>query len=210
MCPDLRIGDVARKFGSAAAIGDSMAGKGDGAVATLLGRVDGSVSDAVRGPRIGGAGATDASASDTAGQIFTDAELAQSVLSAIRRAELLPIGKVRSVVRNGWLILEGEVEAPSQRRAAEEAVRGLNGIRGISNNILIESEVMAQRVSQKIDETFVRCAKLSAQRVSVTARDHQIILSGYVRSCEERAEAETAAWAVPGVAQVINRIRANI
>ena len=69
---------------------------------------------------------------------------------------------------------------------------------------------MAQRVSQKIDETFVRSAKLSAQRVSVTARDHQIILSGFVRSGEERAEAETAAWAVPGVAQVVNRIRANV
>ena len=103
-----------------------MAGKGEGAVATLMGRVDGSVSDAVRGPRIGGAGTVDASANDIAGQIFTDAELAQSVLSAIRRAELLPIGKVRTVVRNGWLILEGEVEAPAQRRAAEQAVRGVN------------------------------------------------------------------------------------
>ena len=140
---------------------------------------------------------------------FSDAKLAQSALSAIERNALLPAGKVRSVVRNGWLILVGEVEKPIQKRTAEEAVRGLNGIRGVSNNILIESEAMAQRVAQKIDEMFVRNARLSAQRISITACDHKIILSGCVRSAVEREEAEMAAWTVPGVAYVVNRLRAT-
>jgi osmotically-inducible protein OsmY len=138
---------------------------------------------------------------------FSDAKLAQSALSAIERNLLLPAGKVRSVVRNGWLILVGEVERPIQKRTAEEAVRGLNGIRGVSNNILIESEALAQRVTQKIDEMFVRNARLSAHRISITACDHKIILSGCVRSAGEREEAEMAAWTVPGVALVVNRLR---
>jgi osmotically-inducible protein OsmY len=140
---------------------------------------------------------------------LSDAKLAQSALSAIERTALLPAGKIRLVVRNAWLILVGEVEKPIHKRTAEEAVRGLHGIRGVSNNILIESEAMAQRVAQKIDEVFVRNARLSAHRISITASDHKIILSGCVRSAVEREEAEMAAWTVPGVAHVVNRLRAT-
>lgn len=143
-----------------------------------------------------------ASFNDTA-----DADLVQSALSAIQRHPLVAAANVRPVVRNGWLILEGEVQGQAQRLAAEDAVRGLDGIHGVSNNIRIESEAIAQRVSQKIDETFVRNARLSAHGISVTATDHKIILSGCVRSALEREHAEAAAWEVPGVAQVVNRIR---
>ncbi len=138
---------------------------------------------------------------------LSDAELTQSVLAAIRRNAPASAGKVRPVVRNGWLTLDGEVEGPVQKRATEDALRGVNGIRSMSNKILIESEAMARRVSRKIDETFTLGARLSARRVSVTARDHVVILSGFVRTSVEREEAEAAAWAVPGVAEVINRTR---
>ncbi len=137
----------------------------------------------------------------------SDADLARSAWSAIARNPLLRAGKVRPVVRNGWLILAGELEGLTQKRMAEDAVRNLDGIRGVSNNILIESDALAQRVSQGIDAAFVRSALLSAHRIAITACDHKIILSGCVRSLVEREEAEMAAWAVPGVAQVVNWLR---
>jgi osmotically-inducible protein OsmY len=140
------------------------------------------------------------------GKIPSDIELTQSVQAAIRRSALAS-DTVRAVVRNGWLILDGEVEGPMQKRAAEDTVRGLTGIRGMSNNIQIICDTIARRVSQKIDETLTLGARLSAHRVSVMARDHTIILSGFVRTNQEREDAEAAAWAVPGVAEVINRIR---
>jgi osmotically-inducible protein OsmY len=137
----------------------------------------------------------------------SDADLTRSARWAIERKAFLPAGKVRLVVRNGWLILGGEVEQPIQKRMAEDAVKNLDGIRGVSNNILIESDALAQRIGQKIDEAFVRSALFSAHRISITACDHTVILSGCVRSLVEREEAEMAAWAVPGVAQVVNRLR---
>jgi osmotically-inducible protein OsmY len=79
----------------------------------------------------------------------------------------------------------------------------------VSNNILIESDALAQRVGRKIDEAFVRSALFSAHHISITASDHKIILSGCVRSLVESEEAEMAAWAVPGVAQVVNRLRST-
>jgi osmotically-inducible protein OsmY len=68
---------------------------------------------------------------------------------------------------------------------------------------------MAQRVSRRIDEAFISNARLSASRISVSACNHRIILSGSVRSGVEREEAERAAWGAPGVAHVVNRIRAT-
>jgi osmotically-inducible protein OsmY len=140
---------------------------------------------------------------------ISDAELTRSARLAIERDRHKLADKIAVVVRNGWLILEGEVEGLVQKRAAEVAVRGLHGIRGVSNNIRIESEAIAHRVSRKIDETFIRSARLSAHGISVTAWDHKVILSGWARSAAECQEAEVAAWAVRGVAQVVNRIRAT-
>jgi osmotically-inducible protein OsmY len=149
------------------------------------------------------------SATDSGGaSSLSDSHLLQLALPALERDALVPAEKVRVVIRNGWLILDGAVEARIQRQAAEDAVKALPGIRGVSNNILIESEVMAQRVSRKIDEALVRNARLSASRISVSASNHKVILCGSVHSRTEREEAEAAAWAVPGVGHVVNRIRA--
>src|ERR1700743_2398968 len=45
--------------------------------------------------------------------------------SALAHNPLLPADKIRVVVRNAWLILEGEVQAHVQRQAAEDAVKDL-------------------------------------------------------------------------------------
>ncbi len=210
MCPDLRLyDDTEQKLAS-----DPTVGRIPGAVVaeTALANPPGGVYAGSESERIGvlfgydNASRPAATQQGANGQ--SDASLTQLARSALAKNGAVPTGKVRPVVRNAWLILEGEVEARVQRHAAEESVKGLPGIRGISNNLLIESEVMAQRVSRKIDEAFIRNARLSANRVSVTACNHKIILSGSVHSGVERDAAETAAWGVPGVAHVVNRIRA--
>jgi osmotically-inducible protein OsmY len=179
----------------------------ESAVATVtkyIAQVARDSSDALEGD---GANETEAG---TGGGNCSDIEMERLAQSAIARRAFLAASKVRPVVRNGWLILVGEVEGPVQKRMAEDAVRDLDGIRGVSNNILIEADALAQRVGQKIDDAFVRSALFSAHRISITASDHKIILSGCVRSMVEREEAETAAWAVPGVAQVVNRLRVMV
>jgi len=137
---------------------------------------------------------------------MTDTDLAQSVLSALERSAVVPAGMINPVVRNGWVILDGAVEAPYQKRAVEEAIRHLNGIRGFSDYLVIESDLIARHVGQKIAEVFALNALLTSHRIMVTVHDHKVILSGMARSISERDDAEAAAWAVPGVAAVINRI----
>lgn len=137
----------------------------------------------------------------------SDTDLVQAVLSALKWNAAVPADKIKPIVRDGWLTLEGKVEWFYQKRAAEDAVRPLEGIRGVTNNVIIESNVVPQQVSQKITEALTRNAQLDARRISVIAHDHKVTLSGSVRLWDERDAAETAAWAAPGVTAVENHIR---
>jgi osmotically-inducible protein OsmY len=136
---------------------------------------------------------------------LSDGALAELALSSIERGMSGGVKNAQTTVRGGWLILEGEVETPQQKRAVEEVVRHLGQIRGISNNIALEADALTRRVSRSIDEKFAASAHRRAHRILVTASDHRIILSGTATA--ERDEAEAAAWQVPGVAYVVNRIR---
>jgi len=79
-------------------------------------------------------------------------------------------------------------------------------VRGVANEIVVKPHVSAADVQTKIEAAFRRSADIDARRVSVVARDGQIVLTGNVRSWAERQEAERAAWAAPGVSRVDDRI----
>jgi osmotically-inducible protein OsmY len=49
-------------------------------------------------------------------------------------------------------------------------------------------------------------ADVDARRIRVDVHDSTIQLSGNVRSWADKSEAETAAWAAPGVTRVDNQL----
>jgi osmotically-inducible protein OsmY len=136
----------------------------------------------------------------------TDTEIAQAALHALKWNTLLPADRVTVTVANGWLTLKGMLDWQYQKDVAARAVRDLTGVKGITNSIKVQARVETVDVRDKIEAAFKRSAEIDARRVNVNTTDGTVILSGNVHSWAERQEAERAAWAVPGVTQVEDRL----
>ena len=63
----------------------------------------------------------------------SDPEIARDAVASIKTQLPVSWEHIKIVVKDGWMTLEGEVEWQYQRATAEHAVRGVKGIRGVSN-----------------------------------------------------------------------------
>lgn len=142
----------------------------------------------------------------------SDTDIAQAVLRALEWDIAVPHEKIKARVYDGWVTLEGEVALQFQRAAAENAVRRLSGVRGVTNQILLQVRPAVQpaEVKGRIEAALRRSAELDARGIQVDAKDSTVILRGKVRTWAEREEAELAAWAAPGVLAVKDELIVGI
>jgi osmotically-inducible protein OsmY len=135
-----------------------------------------------------------------------DPEIARDAVSAIKSQLPISSERIKVVVKNGWVTLEGQVEWQYQKNTAENAVRRIKGVKGVSNLIVLKPSAEPTEIKSKIMEAFKRNAELDANRIQVEANGSEVILKGTVRSWVEREEAERVAWSAPGVTRVEDRI----
>jgi len=136
-----------------------------------------------------------------------DTDIAEAAVRALQWNAMVPPDTVRVHVSDGWIRLEGVVDAQYQRGAAEDAVRPLLGVLGVSNLITVRPPARASEIKAKIEAALHRRADLDAAKVDVQARDRTVVLRGKVHSWKDRELVEAAVWAAPGVVAVEDELK---
>jgi osmotically-inducible protein OsmY len=140
----------------------------------------------------------------------TDRDIAEAAVSALRSNVTVPGDDIKVIVNEGCVTLEGKVAMWYQKNAAENAVRNLWGVRAVRNHIEIKTKVHAGDIRGKIHQSFKRHADKDADKIQIAVADGTVTLSGVVSTWREREDAESAAWAAPGVAHVKNLLSVHV
>jgi len=134
-----------------------------------------------------------------------DEDIARAALSELQWDVMVPADRIKLKVADGWITLEGEVDDKYQQTAAENALRNLTGVKGVSNLITLKRPaVSSSEVKTNIEQALHRAAEVDVNNIKVSVENDKVILKGKVSSWVERDEAERAAWSAPGVNEVVD------
>jgi osmotically-inducible protein OsmY len=135
-----------------------------------------------------------------------DPDIARDAVAALKAELPISHDRIKVIVKDGWVTLEGAVEWQYQKTTAENAMRKVKGVKGVTNVVTVKPKVEPSELQRKIIDAFKRNAEVDANRITVEANGSEVILKGTVRSWIEREEAERVAWSAPGVTKVEDRI----
>jgi osmotically-inducible protein OsmY len=136
----------------------------------------------------------------------TDGDIAQAVENVLEWTSSLPAGAIQVMVERGWVTLSGDVDWQYQRQAATDSVRFLMGVTGVSDQINIKPSLTATAVKSDIEAALKRTSMADAKTISVAVQGGDVTLSGTLHSWDERNTATHAAWGMPGVRNVVDKM----
>jgi osmotically-inducible protein OsmY len=138
--------------------------------------------------------------------VKSDKEIAALVNQTLKDNWAVPSYSIKVTVQQGWVTLEGILHWNFQRKAADNAIRYLKGIRGVIDKIKIEPEIKSELNQELIEKALRRSWLLEIDNIKVKVDGKTIFLTGTVESLFEKEEAERIAWNTPGVGYVSNEL----
>lgn len=136
----------------------------------------------------------------------SDSEIASEIINAFRWNWSIPEDKIKVKVENGWVTIEGTVNWNYQKESANDAVKNLLGVIGVTNKITIKSDVADLVEKKEIEKALARNWTINHDNIKVKVAANEVTLSGIVNSYYEKDEAERIAWNAPGVNSVNNEL----
>lgn len=135
-----------------------------------------------------------------------DEDIQQDVMEELKRDPRLQPNEIGVVVKDGGVTLTGKVEYGFQETAAEQAANRLDGVKGVTNLIIVKPKVSPAELKREIEQALVRNVRTDAERIQVEVEGHKVILRGIASSYAEKEAAKDTAWSEPGVTEVEDAI----
>jgi osmotically-inducible protein OsmY len=138
------------------------------------------------------------------GDYRDDAVLTTAANNALADSAAVPEG-VEASAKDGNLTLTGWVKDGGQRAAAESTVAALTGVRNVRDETDVVLDVNSEEVNRLVSEALNSTAAPSDDSsVSAIVTGNTVMLSGRVRTKEQRDAVVGAAWRGNAVMVVID------
>ncbi len=136
----------------------------------------------------------------------SDSEIAQAAITALRWNALVPDEHIKVEVDDGWVTLTGELDWGYQSASAEQSVRPLTGVRGLTNKITVKPRASSTDIVSQISAALTRQAEREAKHIGIEVDGSAVTLRGKVHSLAEHDAAVGAAYTARGVTRVIDKL----
>lgn len=134
----------------------------------------------------------------------SDNDIANEVLKALKDNWSVAEDHVKVKVEDGWVTLEGELNWNFQRQDAKTAISFLPGVKGVTNEIKIKSDIRDAIEKKEVEKALARSWSLNAKEITVTVHGTNVKLTGFVDSIYQKDQAEKIVWKTPGIWSIDN------
>jgi osmotically-inducible protein OsmY len=139
----------------------------------------------------------------------TDPEIAEAARNALASNSMTPHEQIQTTVAgHGHITLTGSVQTPREHEAAEAAVRHLQGVGLVTNQIVVESPATSSvQLRGVIEAALERHLSRAVAQIGVEVHGETVVLSGTVDSAAERRTVVGAVNGTPGIKHVDDRLQ---
>jgi len=138
-----------------------------------------------------------------------DPDIATAIENAFRWDVSVP-KTVTATVRDGSVTLAGSVTWNHQREAAERAIRYLTGVVAVHNTISLAPHASTENVMEKVRAALHRQATADGKSIHAESSGGTVTLTGHASSWQSIEDAANAAWAAPGVTEVVDHMKMSM
>jgi hyperosmotically inducible protein len=149
----------------------------------------------------------------TVGEYTDDKVLHTKVWAALTEDKTADASEINLEVYKGVVQLNGFVDNDKERAQAETVAKGVSGVKGVENNLVIKQAKQTaggaiddSTVTAKVKTALTESKETKAHDIKVETRGGVVQLSGFVESEAQKTAATKVAQAVEGVKSVKNSL----
>jgi len=150
---------------------------------------------------------------DTLADRVADLEIKTILIDQLAQNPELKDKRLTVQVKKRIVTLDGTVDSPAQKRAAEQVVLQVPGVQGIAGTLSVANaqaslDTVEDKLARRVEFELYSTRAVPLKNVQIRSQDGTVILSGGVGSRAEKLLAERVTQSVDGVKRVVNNLNA--